>query len=922
MSSTSVSSASVASTEIIDFSDEEELPPGSPIDDMTEFMFAPIDNRILRSTLPRWIGGNRVSRPRLIQDCEVAIKMARDSDSIEVEPLTKHELRNLNLAIRGWFDKHTPPGLQKYAKGQGIRRWSLYQCIQNLLTQEVAELRVQLYNIYLGTELPEVHKAEKGKARNQLSFQMAATKGILAQMSQDDINNYGQIAERWTLSGPSTEVRKKKAVSSFTQEASTFAWSGDLNAPPKRLSQTNIPLGQPVTFVVDFAETMGEHSFYKTNKNLVDGSDVKEAWDTFMLQQLEKDHEGGVDIVGGDRVWPGVQALLILQRNNYGEPILLHPGTLPFEYTSFKPFLVDMIRAMFTMLYGLAMGATDERVIVPWKEIKSHPRNYIHSQYLSDNHLHLFDDPSDLPLEKLTGLADLMYKRQRTLRERKLDAPFFWFHSYQQGNNIVPAEPRALLEVIIESQPVHANTPRKSVNWTASATGSGLSTTHQQYAPSPTEIEPPQKTVKPWKGKTSLKSTKSPALIGRESPEPPRAAKSPGRANQAKDTRPAEQPRAQPKATKTPTPIPGPYRPPVVAQPDPPSLYTLPDIETRREPAKTKSNSPSKSRRSSKAPSHGSTTPSQPFFPSPVKMSQDALLAATQAPLKSTAVSSLAPRSPSKHRPGDKGKKRRAEDDEEGKERGGKEVVRTRSQSPKKRPKPSGPSVEPPVSRGRSPVSKARPKGKLPMPARGRTGAPAHISQHSVAGPVASRTRSQSCEPPERRLDAVPSIQPTKRRTAKPKGRSTKSPETEHGQPEPDNDDEFFWGLSKGKERAHTSAQNMGDPSWRDDGGWRGRGDGEWEYEEDVEQDEQGSDDMGGADDNEDELILAMSTHVLAKPYSVVVPSSRARKEGTKQLRSVHGTPRKLGTVKKSRSGGSLGNLKSPAHTRKANKTR
>jgi hypothetical protein len=61
------------------------------------------------------------------------------------------------------------------------------------------------------------------------------------------------------------------------------------------------------------------------------------------------------------------------------------------------------------------MGATDEHVIVPWKEIKSHPRNYIHSQYLSDNHLHLFDDPSDLPLEKLTGLADLMYKRQRTL---------------------------------------------------------------------------------------------------------------------------------------------------------------------------------------------------------------------------------------------------------------------------------------------------------------------------------------------------------------------------------------------------------------------------------------------------------------------------------------------------------------------------
>lgn len=97
---------------------------------------------------------------------------------------------------------------------------------------------------------------------------------------------------------------------------------------------------------------MGEHSFYKTNKNLVDGSDVKEAWDTFMLQQLEKDREGGVDIVGGDRVRPGVRALLILQRNNYGEPILLHPGTLPFEYTSFKPFLVDMIRAMFTMLYG------------------------------------------------------------------------------------------------------------------------------------------------------------------------------------------------------------------------------------------------------------------------------------------------------------------------------------------------------------------------------------------------------------------------------------------------------------------------------------------------------------------------------------------------------------------------------------------
>jgi hypothetical protein len=106
MSSDSLSSNgynSPAPTEIMDDDFEGSVPaspaeaedvPNAPLEETFDFTFAAPDNRMLRSALPQWIGGNRVTRPQLIKDCAEAIKQAR-KNSTEAEPLSKLEAKHL-----------------------------------------------------------------------------------------------------------------------------------------------------------------------------------------------------------------------------------------------------------------------------------------------------------------------------------------------------------------------------------------------------------------------------------------------------------------------------------------------------------------------------------------------------------------------------------------------------------------------------------------------------------------------------------------------------------------------------------------------------------------------------------------------------------------------------------------------------------
>jgi hypothetical protein len=99
---------STGSTEVVNTDVEDRVPPSpdepedvhdTPINETFDFTFAAPDNRILRSALPQWIGGNRVTRPQLIKDCAEGIKQARKT-STEAEPLSKLEVKHLKSVSR------------------------------------------------------------------------------------------------------------------------------------------------------------------------------------------------------------------------------------------------------------------------------------------------------------------------------------------------------------------------------------------------------------------------------------------------------------------------------------------------------------------------------------------------------------------------------------------------------------------------------------------------------------------------------------------------------------------------------------------------------------------------------------------------------------------------------------------------------
>jgi hypothetical protein len=53
------------------------------------------------------------------------------------------------------------------------------------------------------------HKANGRKVRTQVTFQAAATKAIIDELSPVDLQAYEEVRQKWTLSGPPVEVRQK-----------------------------------------------------------------------------------------------------------------------------------------------------------------------------------------------------------------------------------------------------------------------------------------------------------------------------------------------------------------------------------------------------------------------------------------------------------------------------------------------------------------------------------------------------------------------------------------------------------------------------------------------------------------------------------------------------------------------------------------
>lgn len=115
--------------------------------------------------------------------------------------------------------------------------------------------------------------------------------------------------------------------------------------------------GNPVTIPLDFSEVVGEQSFYKEYQDIIEGSEVYASFEKFVKVHFKQQQQGAIseNPTSGEHIRPGVRALMTLQRNNYGEPILLAPHRIPEGFME-KQFLCDLLRSVFTTLYGMSLS--------------------------------------------------------------------------------------------------------------------------------------------------------------------------------------------------------------------------------------------------------------------------------------------------------------------------------------------------------------------------------------------------------------------------------------------------------------------------------------------------------------------------------------------------------------------------------------
>ncbi|TEB18056.1 hypothetical protein FA13DRAFT_1720440 [Coprinellus micaceus] len=285
----------------------------------------------------------------------------------------------------------------------------------------------------------------------------------------------------------------------------------------------------------------------------------------------------------------------------------------------------------------------------------------------------------------------------------------------------------------------------------------------------------------------------------------------------------------------------------IVQAPDPPRgllcqfhnlLRQIPSAQLRpdEKPLKTRTPSPAKSRDILKGSGTSYRLLSERvnmFFPSPIKLSQDVLHAATHAPVGHSAMSTLVHCSPSKPLRGSSSRKQPCRGQGSGWRA---QVWRSQNKIPE--------SQEEDLS---------LPRVKLPMRRR------------NVAGPVVVKNPFKSHlsgqRDPSRGKEASSGTPPSWRLNQikvprHPSAPHAGTPSTKKKSPDVwgNADDEFFTSVRKGKERAYSLGPHITDTN-------SSEGVEEWAYEDDLGA---GMDEDGdvGFDEEEDNMILAMSKSI------------------------------------------------------------
>ena len=184
-------------------------------------------------------------------------------------------------------------------------------------------------------------------------------------------------------------------------------------------------------------------AFTTKMKTEIGDSGIQDIWEDYINSNwgiMEAEQEAGITRRMGKS-----RKTMHLPVNEWGEPIVpdvdlvAESGEVPAEFSGLRDYFQTMLRTFLSMHWGLAGPVTAKDPTVPWSDIIKDPRQYICSEYLPDDMVGLFKDPSKVPIGDCLALLSFWLARQRAGE----DVVFEFLHWQKSRYKApVPREPR------------------------------------------------------------------------------------------------------------------------------------------------------------------------------------------------------------------------------------------------------------------------------------------------------------------------------------------------------------------------------------------------------------------------------------------------------------------------------------------------
>ncbi|KAF6754758.1 hypothetical protein DFP72DRAFT_1068321 [Ephemerocybe angulata] len=380
---------------------------------------------------------------------------------------SKDDAAAVNENVRLWYQ-------QRARSRRDEPRWGIPWNARQVFYKEniglVMETQARMYANAIGVEptdvliepaeLDAIQEEDEGtptedapeggaKALKPFNFFQKALTEEWEKIGEKQQKKYAKMATLWREQGPNEEERRRLAETRLIEIMTQISKDvyAQLGVRLVSLASYTDTKGELCVTTLDFNHKIdGGKTFKSGARAWWAKADPETAYGQFVVSQDKEDRE----------IDKSTKAELVLDRNEFGEPILPDPSKIP---TGMKPhkYYVKLIRAFVRGVYATAKGVnrTSREAAPPWGALTRDLQSLVDRKYFPSKFEPL-TDPNIIRVERAGKILNFWYKRQEAGK-----IPFTFHHYIGSNDEVCPRVPRALQSPSSDSDESESMLPRR-----------------------------------------------------------------------------------------------------------------------------------------------------------------------------------------------------------------------------------------------------------------------------------------------------------------------------------------------------------------------------------------------------------------------------------------------------------------------------